>query len=64
MMLLSEGELSTTLTRAQNFLTLYERQTDLDERRRSLRNVTTAVQQTQGLLDSLRCCWTPHSAGT
>jgi len=53
-MLLSEGELSTTLTRAQNFLTLYERQSDLDERRRSLRNVTTAVQQTQGLLDSLK----------
>jgi len=53
-MLVSEGELSTTLTRAQNFLTLHERQTDPDERQRSLHHVSMAVQQTQGLLDSLK----------
>ncbi|UQN10751.1 ATP-binding protein [Deinococcus sp. QL22] len=53
-MLASERELGTRLTRAQNFLNLLERQEHPDDRQRSLGHVALAVQQTQGLLESLR----------
>ncbi|MBZ9749796.1 PAS domain-containing protein [Deinococcus sp. HMF7604] len=52
--LAAERELGTTLTRAQNFLTLLERQTEPDDRLHSLSHVATAVQHTQGLLTSLK----------
>ncbi|MVN87150.1 PAS domain-containing protein [Deinococcus sp. HMF7620] len=53
-MLVAERELGTALTRAQNLLTLLERQTEPDDRQRSLGHVAAAVQHTQGLLTSLK----------
>ncbi|WP_221090866.1 sensor histidine kinase [Deinococcus aquaedulcis] len=53
-MAVSENQLSTTLTRAQNFLGLMDRQECPADRQRSLGHVVTAVQETQGLLTSLK----------
>ncbi|GGL08657.1 sensor histidine kinase [Deinococcus radiotolerans] len=53
-MLAAERELGTTLTREQNVLSLMHRQSTPDGWPRSLGHVTQAVQDTQGLLTSLK----------